>query len=73
MNTTVANNDEVVLIRNLQGLWYSPITFPSQISSSEFCGIVNLEQSSRRGDLKSTLERLFQNFTVGLLTEPSLR
>ena len=45
-------------------------TFISQSTGWAYPGLVNPSPSDTDADLKSTLERLFQNYTISLLAEP---
>lgn len=70
MNTILAQTDELTPLRD----WKTdPMDLQSFISSTGgwgYPGLVGSGPPSSRGDLKSTLEQLFQNFTISLLAEP---
>lgn len=76
MKTVLAETKELAFIRDWN---FSPTTdgdLQTLISSSSegaYQGLVNLKLPDARADLKSTLEQLFQNFTISLLAEPYLQ
>ena len=79
MNTVLAQTEELAFIHNWDPRVDVGIGFPSLqtvFSSSAgwaYPGLVNMKLPHSRGDLRSTLEELFQSFTTSLLAEPYLQ
>ena len=74
MKTILAETNELAFIRDwdpTSSSMYSDLQ--SMITNSAgwaYPGLANSKLPDTRGDLKSTLEQLFQNFTISLLAEP---
>ena len=74
MKTILAETNELAFIRHWN---YRDIDNDEDLQTSilksggwAYPGLVSSELPETRGDLKSTLEQLFQNFTISLLAEP---
>lgn len=78
MKTVLAQTDELAFIRgwNPKDSTTGTADFQTEISSTagwDSLGLVNTKLPHSRGDLRSTLEELFQNYTISLLAEPYLQ
>ena len=73
MKTILAQTEELAPIRDFITYGDGKIDLQILMSSSTgwaYAGLANSKPPETRGDLKSTLEQLFQNFTISLLAEP---
>ncbi|KAF4626926.1 hypothetical protein G7Y89_g11231 [Cudoniella acicularis] len=73
MKTTLAQTEELAFIRDWNPSDSQYADLQTTLSSSAgwaYPGLANSKLPDTRGDLKLTLEQLFQNFTISLLTEP---
>lgn len=74
LKTILAQTDELAFLRNfhpsisLTGEYLQ--TTISNMTGDSYPGLLNTSLPRTRADLKTTLEQLFQNFTVSLLSEP---
>lgn len=71
MKTILGETTELLFLRD----WYMDSqedlqSLISHMSGEAYSGLLNLKLPHIRGDLKSTLEQAFQNFTISLLAEP---
>jgi hypothetical protein len=78
MTTVLGNTDQLAFIRDLnQGVIDSNLdtlqTFISGNAGWAYPGLANATLPKTQEDLKSTLEQLFQNLTISLLTESYLQ
>ena len=75
LKTILARTDELAFLRNLQPSLNLDTkkylqTAISNMTNDAYSGLLNTSPPRVRADLKTTLEQLFQNFTVSLLSEP---
>jgi hypothetical protein len=75
METVLAQTEELSFIRSLNlpsdtDVLYTLQTLISKKTAWAYPGLMNPDLPVVSGDLKSTLEQLFQNFTISLLAEP---
>ena len=74
VKTVLAQTDELSFFRNLHPSHdltqeYLQTTI-SNMTGDAYPGLLSTSLPRTRGDLKKTLEQLFQNFTISLLSEP---
>jgi hypothetical protein len=77
MRTVLGNTEELTSLRDwVPDTDFDPDVLQTFISGSTgwaYPGLANTMPPDSLGDLKSTLEQLFQNYTISLLTEPYLQ
>lgn len=76
MSTVLAQTEDLAFIEAWAGSQFSMLDLQSAVSNQSgwaYPRLANTMPTGTRGDLKSTLEQLFENLTFSLLAEPYLQ